>query len=134
MPARTPVQPVQPPSEEEIRARLGHAFPLFQALMEDADLRPEWKFYGPKYGWSLKLFEKKRNLCFVGVEQGELSIAFILGEKALARALDADLPAPLADKVRHARTYPEGYGVTLSVSKKADLDSVRRLLEIKRAG
>jgi hypothetical protein len=122
------------PTDDEVRALLGRTFPLYQAVLTLAPVRPEWRFYGPKYGWSLKLFEKKRNLCFVGVDRGELSVAFILGEKALARALDADLPEPLADKVRHARKYPEGYGVTLSLSKKADLDSVRRLLEIKRAG
>ena len=121
------------PTDDELRALLGRRFPLYQAVLTLAPVRPEWRFYGPRYGWSLKLFEKKRNLCFVGVDKGELSVAFILGEKALARALDADLPEPLADKVRHARKYPEGYGVTLSVSKKADLKSVQELLEIKRA-
>jgi len=122
------------PTDDEVRALLGRSFPLYQAVLTLAPVRPEWRFYGPKYGWSLKLFEKKRNLCYVGVEKGELSVAFILGEKARARALDADLPASLADQVQHARKYPEGYGVTLKLSRKADLDSVRRLLEIKRAG
>ncbi len=121
------------PTEAEIRAHLGRSYAAYQAALQLAPVRPQWRYYGPKYGWSLKLFEKKRNLCYIGVEEGAFSVAFILGQKAHDRAVAADLPDELADKVRHARKFPEGYGVTLKVTKKADLQDVRRLLELKRA-
>ncbi len=133
MPAHTPVQPVQPPSEEEIRTRLGRAFPLFHALVDDADLRPEWKFYGPKYGWSLKVFEKKRNLCFISPKERAFSVGFIFGDRARDEALAGPAPEAIKALLRDARHYPEGWGVTLTVGKKAELAQAQRLLALKRA-
>ncbi len=122
------------PTEDEIRSHLGDSQRLLQAVLAMAPIRPEWRYYGPKYGWSLKLFEKKRNLCYVGVDDGSVSVAFVVGEKAYARALASDLPEELAEKVRNARKYPEGRGITLVVRTEADLEPVRLMLEIKRAG
>ncbi len=121
------------PTEDEIRSHVGDSYPLLQAVLAMAPVRPEWRYYGPKYGWSLKLFEKKRNLCYVGVDDGCFSVAFIVGEKAYARALASDLPADLAEKVRNARKYPEGHAITLVVRTEADLEPVRLMLGIKRA-
>ncbi len=132
MPAATPVQPAHP-SDEEIRTRLRRAFPHFRALVEDAAFHPEWKWYGAKSGWGLKLFEKKRNLCFLNPKEGAFDVAFVFGERARHETLAG--PAPEAVKVllRDARHYPEGWAVRLTVTKKAELELVRRLLEIKRA-
>ncbi len=133
MPAAPPVQPVRPPSDEEIRTRLGRTFPLFRALVDDAALRPEWKYYGPKYGWSLKLFEKKRNLCFLNPKERAFTAAFIFGERAREEALGGSIPEAIKALLRDARHYPEGWGVTLTVTKKADLARAQRLLALKRA-
>ncbi len=131
MPAAPPLQPA-PPSDEEIRTRLRRAFPHFRALVEDVTLRPEWKYYGPKYGWSLKLFEKKRNLCFINPKEGAFTVAFIFGERAREEALAGSVPDAIKALLRDARHYPEGWGVTLTVSTKAELARALRLLALKR--
>jgi hypothetical protein len=122
-----------PPTESELRALLGASFAAYQALLAgNADLRPEWKYYGPKSGWTLKLFDRRRNLCFLMPRAGELGVAFALGEAAVKRALDADLPAPLKQEIREARQYVEGRPVRLTVRDAADLALVATLLAIKR--
>ncbi len=131
MSAAPAVQPA-PPSDEEIRTRLRRAFPHFRALVEDAAFRPEWKWYGAKYGWSLKLFEKKRNLCFLGLKEGAFDAAIIFGDRVREAALGGSAAEDVKALLRDARHYPEGWGVRVTVAKKADLELVRRLLEIKR--
>ncbi len=132
MPRTAATSKPEPPREEEIRLRLGDAFPLYRAFLESGPFTPEWRHYGPKYGWSLKLFEKKRNLCFINPKEGAFNVAFIFGERVREAALAGS--AAEADKalLREARHYPEGWGVTLTVAGASDLEQARRLLAIKR--
>jgi hypothetical protein len=128
--AGTPVSP----TEAEVRAVLGDGVGLLETFLErNRYLRPEWKYYGPKNGWSLKLFHKKRNMCFIGSHPGALAMMFILGERAFKRVLESDLRPELRQQVDTARKFPEGYGVRLVLASESDLGDAQALLEIKRA-
>ncbi len=128
MPATVP----PPPTDAEIRATLGDTYPLWTEILASVPAVPEWKYYGPKNGYGLKLLEKKRNLCFLSLGQGEIHFAVIFGEKTWARALVGDLEEGLKQLLRDAPKYPEGHGVRLTVTSPGDVARVRRLLEIKR--
>lgn len=43
------------------------------------------------------------------------------------------LPENILDEIRNARQYAEGRGVRVEVKRRADVDTVRRLVEIKMA-
>ncbi len=131
-PSNAPTSPPEPPREQEIRRQLGEVFPLYCALLESGPFRPEWRYYGPKYGWSLKLFEKKRNLCFIGPKEGAFTVAFIFGDRVRESALAGAAEEEDKALLRSARHYPEGWGVTLTVTGAADLERARSLLAIKR--
>jgi len=135
MPARTtsPRPQPDPPQEEAIRTRLGDVFPLYRALLEAGPFTPQWRYYGEKYGWSLKLFEKKRNLCFIGPKEGCFDVAFIFGDRVRDAALAGDQPEDIMGMLRAGRHYPEGWGVTVSVRGAEELELVKQLLAIKRA-
>jgi hypothetical protein len=121
-----------PPSPAVLRTTLGPSFAAYQRFLEQHDdLRPEWKYYG-KSGWTLKLFEKSRNLCFITPHEGEFSIAFLLGREAVEEALRSTLPEAVKRQIREARTYVEGRPVKLTVRKERDLAPARKLLKIKR--
>lgn len=123
-----------PPSDDELRALLGRRYAAYVAFLEqNAALRPEWKYYGAKSGWSLKLFEKKRNLCFVMPRTAQLQISFLLGKEAVAAALASSLPETLKQELRAARAYVEGTPAHVRVDSKRDLAAAQLLLEIKRA-
>ncbi len=133
MPRTEAASPPEPPRDEEIRARLGPAFELYRAFVGSGPFVPQWKYYGAKYGWSLKLFEKKRNLCFLGPKEGVLDVSFILGDRAREAALAGPADEEIAGLLRDARHYPEGWGVKVSVRDEAGLALALRLLAIKRA-
>ena len=122
------------PTRSEIDAVIGDGSALLEAfLARNPELRPEWKYYGAKYGWGLKLFLKKRNMCFVGHEPGGLALSFIYGERAFERLIGSDLPAEVREVAESAKRYPEGRGVRLVLRDASDLDAAQLLLEVKRA-
>jgi len=134
MTARTtsPRPQPDPPQDEAIRTHLGDVFPLYRALLGGGPFTPQWRYYGEKYGWSLKLFEKKRNLCFIGPKEGYFDVAFIFGERVRDAALAGPEPEEIKTMLRQARHFPEGWGVTVSVRGARELEQVERLLAIKR--
>ena len=122
-----------PPGEVDLVERLGGSYPAYQQLLgECTDLRPEWKYYGPRLGWTLKMFEKRRNLCFVTPGDGCFSVSFVLGEAAVREALASRLPGRIKTQIKEARQYVEGRPVKVSIKFARELGPVRTLLGIKR--
>ena len=132
MPKTAPVDRPEPPLEQETEALLGPAFPLYRALIESGPLTPEWKYYGAKYGWSLKLFEKKRNLCFIRPAAGSFNVAFVFGDRAFDKVLAGPSSDAIKDELRGSKKYPEGRMVRLTVTSQAELDQALLLLAVKR--
>jgi hypothetical protein len=132
MPKTAPVNRPEPPQEQETAARMGPAYPLYRALVESGPFTPEWKYYGAKYGWSLKLFEKKHNLCFIAPQEGAFQVAFVFGDRAVERVLASDCGEASKEELRTGKKYPEGRAVRLTVRSEAELAEVRKLLAVKR--
>ena len=127
---RTPEEPTQ----AEIDEILGDGGPLLEAFLKrNPELRPEWKYYGPKNGWSLKVFRKKRNMCFVGREPGAVAMAFILGDRAYDHLRGLDMGPALRKKVEGAKRYPEGHAIRLVLREESDLEDAQLLLDVKGA-
>jgi hypothetical protein len=123
----------QPPGDAELQQQLGEAWTTYRALLAAApDLRPEWKYYGAKYGWTLKLFLGSRNLCFLSPHEGELMVAFLFGPSDFERVLESGVPEPMKDELRTARRYVEGTPLRMTLKTPTDLPPVLELLEIKR--
>lgn len=121
------------PTTADLQLLLGPAFAAYETLLrEHSELRPEWKYYGAKSGWTLKLFEKSRNLCFIMPRAGELAIAFLLGERGVEAALASTLPESIKQEIREARTYVEGRPVRITARTPSELGPVETLLAIKR--
>jgi hypothetical protein len=121
------------PTAKGLKQALGNRYELFETLLAaHPDLRPEWKYYGEKYGWSLKLFEKRRNLCFVTPRAGDLRVAFTFGDKQYEQVMSSGVPASVKKQLADAKRYMEGRGVSLLVEKPSHLKTIEQLLCIKR--
>jgi hypothetical protein len=127
------------PSPEELANVLGpsaEAWSEFIAWMAD-ELRvttQEWKgVYPKKYGWSLRLKIKSRNIVYLGPSAGCFQVAFVLGDRAVKAARETRFPAAVSQAIAEAPHYPEGTGVRLIVKSAKDLAPIRKLAEIKVA-
>ena len=122
------------PTAAELRSLMGKSYGALERFLEmNGDLRPEWKYYGVKLGWSLKLFQGKRNICFLGPRENFLSVAFVLGAKAVETVLKSKLPDAVKKQVRESPQYPEGRGIRFVIKLKKDLAPAQMLLEIKKS-
>lgn len=126
---------VDMPTAVEVDRALGQAAPLWHELVEWAHTHgaegEEWKSYSPKYGWSLRLQHKKRNIVHMAPCEGCLNVAFILGDRAVAAARQLRLPKRVLQELEHAPRYPEGTGLRLTVRKHSDLPAIEKLAAIK---
>jgi hypothetical protein len=91
----------------------------------------EWGFPGAKYGWSLRPKHKKRTILYLTPGKGCFLVSFALGERAVAAAEESTLPESVLDAIRSARQYAEGRGVRIEVKCRTDVETVKKLVEIK---
>jgi len=126
------------PSQEEILSALGPSTAAWNHLVgwlsdQHGVAQQQWKTSGAKYGWSLSLLLKKRTIVYLSPCLNCFRVAFILGDRALAAALQSDLPPWAIKELHEATKYGEGTGIRILVKKMEDLDPIYILTGIKIA-
>ncbi len=125
------------PTTAEVEAALGSSSRLWKELihwMADREgvTDQEWKGVCiNKYGWSLRLKQKKRNILYLSPGKDCFMASFILSDKALDEAKHAQLPKAVQDALAGAPRYPEGNGLRLLVNRAAQLPAIRKIAHIK---
>jgi Protein of unknown function (DUF3788) len=124
------------PSEEAVASVLGPALLLWKELVADLkrELKidaAEWHTGSVKYGWSLRLQLKKRNIVYLAPCEGFFQANFALGDRAVAAAKKSDLPADVLKIIADSTRYAEGTAVRIPVRKPEDLVGVKKLSKIK---
>lgn len=128
----------KPPTAEAVDEVLGAAAPSWARLRDGlaarfGKLAEKWGYSGKAYGWSLKLAQGKRTVCYLIPNAGAFVVAFALGEKACAAARASGLPAAVKEVVAGAKKFVEGRAVRLEVRRAKDLDAILELAVIKMA-
>ena len=103
-----------------MQVALGGRFVWYEALCDAAgdDFEQEWKFYGKKYGWKLKVHDYLKTLFELTVEAGAFRIGLAVREKELqAMRQDPELSARLGDLLS-AEKFAEGWGIRLLVDNE----------------
>jgi hypothetical protein len=125
------------PSPGEISTALGPAENLWRQIThwvaEQGAPEAEWKSFSSKYGWSLRMKQKKRTILYLAPCNGCFRVSFILGDKAVEAARQSNLPRNVVKEIEQARHYVEGTGISLIVRQPKDLGPVRNLVQIKMA-
>ena len=126
------------PDNQMLADALGSSYKLWDKIKISlttnyGNLSEDWKFYGQKIGWTLKLLYKKRNLFFLTPYENYFQIAFIFGNKAVTIIEKSDLPKNIIEEIKNARKYAEGRGLRIAIKKQNDVKLVLRLTEIKIA-
>jgi hypothetical protein len=126
------------PDDEALAAALGKTHSLWTKIREHLakefdPLRPEWKFYSKKYGWTLKVQHKKRTILYLTPLDGGFRIAFVFGDRAVAAVEESTVPETVKEQLRNARKYVEGRGLRIEVKSAKDVKTVKELIHIKMA-
>lgn len=124
------------PDEAALAAEIGDTKEVLDRICrfietETGQLTWEWKHYGQKSGWTLKLLSKKRNLLFVGPESGYFIIAFVFGDRAVEAVVKSQLPETIKNELLNARKYAEGRGIRVEIRDDSQLENVLKLIRIK---
>ena len=110
----------------------GHWKKIRSNLENDfGELIEDWKYYGQKTGWLLKVLRKKRNLFFCIPLKGSFRIAFTFGEKAVSAVQSSNLSETIKLELKNARKYAEGRGLRIDVKSAKDVENIRKLVKIK---
>lgn len=137
MPVNYFVDKTTEPQDKELETALGSTYFLFEKIFKyltdtHKDIRPEWKQYGKKMGWQLKLLKAKRNIMFVVPFDGYFIVAFIFGDKAVGQVLESDLPEEIKTELQNAKKYMEGRIINITITQDTkNVDDIIRLIEIK---
>jgi len=128
----------QEPQSPELHKVLGRSGARWNELVKRieaayAPLAVTWGFGGAKWGWTLRLKQKKRTVLYMTPRERHFTVGFALGEKAVEAARAVPLCDSVLTLIDEAPRYPEGRGVRIEVRTKKDLESVIRLAEVKMA-
>jgi hypothetical protein len=124
------------PTDADLTAALGAAKPLWDLVVVEMAQElglpeREWKSYGSKHGWALRLKRGKRNIVHLAPCQGCFTVLFILGERAVNAARASRLGRAGTKLIDEAPHYPEGTGIRLEVTRARDIPLIKKLARIK---
>ncbi|MFA7421600.1 MAG: DUF3788 domain-containing protein [Melioribacteraceae bacterium] len=127
---------LEKPTTELLQLALGNSYKYWdeiQGILSEkyGKITPEWKYYGAKSGWTLKMMLKNRNLFFFGPCDKYFIIAFVFGDKAVKVIEESDLPTNLIEEIKSAKKYMEGRGLLIEIKKRKQIEDIIRLTEIK---
>ena len=126
------------PQATELQGTLGRSSTHWDNLVahiasEYAPLDQDWTFSGAKWGWSLRLKQKKRAVLYMTPCHRHFLVGFVLGEKAVKAAHAIPLSDSILAVIDEATKYAEGRGVRIEVRSRKDLEVAKELAAVKMA-
>ena len=124
------------PDEKQLKYALGKTYTIVEKIFnflysEYKDIKPEWKFYGKKHGWQLKIFYKKRNILFLLPYEGYFKIGIVFGDKAVDSIIQSKVPKNIKTDLLNAKKYVEGRGISFEVKEEVMFETIKELIKIK---
>jgi hypothetical protein len=124
------------PDDDALSTALGAVYTYWLELekaiaLEFGETVREWKHYGQKSGWTMKLLLKKRNLFFLIPYEGYFTLGFVFGDKAVSVVEKSDVPVAIAEELVNAKKYAEGRGLRLEIRRREDVIVALKLARIK---
>lgn len=119
------------PSEKSLADALKGSYQSFNELVRLTDsLMQEWKFYSPKYGWTFKVFQKKKVLFYLtpGFEQFSFGMALRENEKDLV--LNSSVSVGLKTNLVDGEKVMEGYPLRVEVKNEEQLTDIKKIIAL----
>jgi hypothetical protein len=125
-----------PPDDATLEQALSTTKKLWDAIVAHLDGLPnelvrEWKYYGNKHGWQMKVTDGKRAVLYLIPHDGSFRAALALNDQAVAALQSQKIPPSLVREITTAKAYPEGRPARVDVTSRSDLTVVKKLLALK---
>jgi hypothetical protein len=114
------------PDDSALKRALGAVHPAYKEILTMIEsYAREWKFYGARLGWQLKVSQKGKALFYLIPLDNSFRLGFAVRDKEKEVLLTLKLPAKVKEELAEAKRYPEGYPLKLLVKKESDMRGVR---------
>ena len=118
------------PDEAKLKFVLGELYSAYQDILtRTRGYQAEWKFYGTKYGWQLKVTRKGKALFYLAPLEQSFRMGFALRDNEKESLLNSKLPGQTKEELTSAKKYPEGYPLRFMVRRKSEMKAVRLVLD-----
>ena len=126
------------PDDASLCERLGRTKTHWDAILDlvDAkygDVAPEWKFYGKKHGWQLKLMGKKRAFAYMVPHDRSFLVGMALRPAEVEGLREAGIAEELAREIEEGKAFQEGRPAQIEVRSKGHVQVVKRLFALRAA-
>jgi len=91
----------------------------------------EWRYYNDGKSWLYKVTKKKRTICWVSVYYHAFKTTFYLPDRAKDSITASKLNKEYVDQFVDGRRYGKIRGVTVTITKPADLNATKTLIDVK---
>ena len=91
----------------------------------------QWRYYKDGKSWLYKITKKKKTICWVSVYSNKFKTTFYFPDKAEDLITTSKLRKQYIDQFVHGKRYGKTRGITVDVNKPVDLNSTKKLIEIK---
>jgi hypothetical protein len=124
------------PTEDEIAAALGPAYPLWQRLLafiaETYQMPGEFSFSGKNYGWNMWYRKSGKSLVTLYPQQGKLIAQVVLGKAEVEQAEALTLGDHVSKVLRETAQLHDGRWLFIPVTTERDAQDIEQLLLVKR--
>ena len=118
------------PDPTGIKAALGDRFPWYEGVLAAAtDFTQDWKHYGKKYGWKLKVHDGAKTLFELSVAPGSFRIGMAVRERELLALREDSSLEPRLGGLLDADKAKEGWGIKLVVEDDESYGRAVALIE-----
>ena len=122
------------PDDLSLKRALGAVYSAYTEILTLIEsYTKEWKFYGARLGWQLKVSQKGKALFYLVPLDKAFRLGFALRDKEKEVLLQSKLPAKSKEELATAKRYPEGYPLKLLVKKESDMKAVRLVVSTLKA-
>ncbi len=124
------------PTTSKLKEALGSTYPLWEEISDytlkvTKGLVGEWKFSGPKFGWSFRISDKRRVIIYLLPRDQYFKVAFVFGQKATDRILEGKFDEEIKAELQAAKVYAEGRGIRIAVRDNSITIDIQELITIK---
>jgi hypothetical protein len=119
------------PDVPALKTTMGRAFACYEEVLGMLGGLPrEWKYYGEKYGWQLKIMSGKKALLYLIPAEHSFRVALAVRENEREALLHSALPPEVTSQLTAGKKYAEGYPIRFRVQRAADLKPVKAVVGV----